>query len=121
MNMKNQNEWNQVRAAWRPAPPPTLDTAALMAAVRAEAAARPVRRAPEALAASIPAWVCAAAAALALMATTTAVVRSVDKADSFIGQAWLHSVEPAEFETNILPSGSPLFFYFRSHPCATPN
>ena len=35
------------------------------------------------------------------MATTTAVVRSVDKADSFIGQAWLHSVEPAEFETNI--------------------
>ena len=110
MNMKNQNEWNQVRAAWRPTPPPTLDTAAIMAAVRAEAAARPVRRAPEALAASIPAWVCAAAAALALMATTTAVVRSVDKADSFIGQAWLHSVEPAEFETNILPSGSPLFF-----------
>lgn len=110
MKTKVQSDWNQVRAAYRPAPPPTLDTAAIMAAVRTEAAARPARRPPEGLAASVPAWACAAAATLALMAATTAVVRSVANADRFIGQAWMHSVEPTEFEANILAAQQPTFF-----------
>ena len=101
MNLKNPELWDQLRTAYRPATP-ALDTAAIMDAIRREAAAQPLRRADLGLAAPIPTWVCATAACLALVATITVVSRSVTVADQHISQAWTQSVQPDEFAHNFL-------------------
>jgi len=93
--------WERFRTADRPEPP-ELDVDAIMAAVRREAAAAPVRRRAPGLAGPIPAWACAAAAGLALLAAAGTVARSITTADDRITQAWLQSINPQDFETDIL-------------------
>ena len=108
MNMKNQELWDQLRTAYRP-PAPNLDVASIMDAIRREAAARPLRRSDASPVAAIPAWVCAIAASLAILATATVVGRSVTVADRHISHAWLRSIQPDQFEQSILSfSGSSL-------------
>ena len=81
---------------------PALDAAAIMDAVRAEAAARPVRRL-DYLARDVPRWLGAVAASLAFLAAAGLLVRSVGQADREIGVAWVRSVEPTEFVQNVMP------------------
>jgi hypothetical protein len=108
MNTKNQELWGQLRAAYRPQTP-SLDTAAIMGAIRAEAAAHPLPRADAGPIAAIPAWVCAVAASLAILAAAAVVGRSVSVADTQISHAWLRSIQPDQFEQSILHfSGSSL-------------
>ena len=102
MRMKNQELWDQLRTAYRPQTP-DLDTAAIMAAVRRDAAAHPLRPAQPGLAGGIPVWVCAAAASLALLAAAGAVARSLTEADQNISEAWMQSVQPDEFARNFIP------------------
>ena len=102
MNMKNRELWDQLRTAHRPQVP-TLDTASIMDAIRLEAAAHPLRRPDVGLASPIPAWVCATAASLALLAAATVVGRSISTADRQISQAWMQSVQPDEFVQNFIP------------------
>jgi hypothetical protein len=102
MRMNNEELWDQLRAAYRP-PAPEIDTAAIMGAVRREAAAHPLRRAKIGLATPIPTWVCAAAACLALLAAASVVGRSISDADRQISQAWMQSVPPDEFVQNFIP------------------
>jgi hypothetical protein len=102
MNDKQQKLWDQLRTGYRPEVP-DLDVAAIMGAIRREAAAQPLRPANVGLAAPIPAWVCAAAASLALLAAATVVSRSVSAADNQISQAWMRSVQPTEFSRNFIP------------------
>ena len=101
MNMKNQKDWDQLRTAYRPHTP-ALDTAAIMDAVRREAAAHPLRRADAVAVAAIPTWVCALAASLAILATAGVVGRSFTIADRQISQAWMQSVQLEEFEQTFL-------------------
>ena len=108
MNSKNPELWDQLRAAYRPQTP-ALDTASIMEAIRKEAAAHPLRRTDDGPIAAIPAWVCAVAASLAILAAATVVGRSVSVADTQISHAWLRSIQPEQFEQNILHfSGSSL-------------
>ena len=102
MNTNQRELWDHLRTSYRPQVP-DLDVAAIMGAIRQEAAAQPPRRADVGLAAPIPTWVCAAAASLAILATATVVSRSVSAADAQIGQAWMRSVQPAEFSRNFIP------------------
>ncbi len=102
MNMKNPELWNQLRTAYHPSEP-GLDTASIMDAIRQEAVARPLRRVKLGLAGPIPAWVCTAAAILAIFATGFVVGRSVTVADQHISAAWTQSVEPEEFAQSFLP------------------
>ena len=102
MRMNNQELWNQLRTAYRPRTP-ELDTAAIMAAVRQEAAAHPLHLVQPGLAGGIPVWVCAAAASLALLAAAGVVARSLTEADQNINQAWMQSVQPDEFARNFIP------------------
>ena len=102
MSDKNQELWDQLRTGYRPQVP-DLDVAAIMGAIRREAAAHPLHRVDVGLAAPIPAWVCAAAASLALLAAATVVGRSVSAADVQISQAWMRSVQPTEFSRNFIP------------------
>ena len=81
---------------------PALDTDAIMAAVRAEAAARPVRR-PDYVARDVPRWFGAVAASLAFLAAAGLLVRASGQADREIGVAWVRSVEPTEFVQNVMP------------------
>ena len=81
---------------------PALDAAAIMDAVRAEAAARPVRRL-DYVARDVPRWLGAVAASLAFLAAAGLLVRSVGQADREIGVAWVRSVEPTEFVQNVMP------------------
>ncbi len=101
MNMKHTEIWEQMRTAYQPAAP-TLDTAAIMNAVRREAAARPWRRADPGLAGQIPGWICTAAAVLAIFATGFVLGRSVSVADRTIGMAWTKTVPPEEFAQSFL-------------------
>ena len=101
MNTKNTELWDQLRSAYRPQMP-ALDTAAIMDAVRREAAAHPLRRADAVAVAAIPTWVCALAASLAILATAGVVGRSFTIADRQISQAWLRSIQPDQFEQSIL-------------------
>ena len=94
--------WDQLRANYRPQVP-ELDTAAIMTAIRQEAASRPLRRTETGLASPIPIWVCATAASLALFAAVTVVSRSISAADQQIGHAWMRSVEPDRFVQNLVP------------------
>jgi hypothetical protein len=101
MNTRNQELWDQLRAAYRPETP-ALDTASIMGAIRREAAAHPLRRTDPGLATAIPTWVCAMAASLAILAAAAVVGRSVAVADRQIGIAWLRSIQPSQFEQSIL-------------------
>ena len=108
MNIKNQELWDQLRAAYRPQVP-DLDTASIMDAIRLEAGAHPLRRTASSPVTAIPTWVCAAAASLAILAAATVVSQSVTAADDYISQAWLRSIQPSQFEQGILNfSGSNL-------------
>lgn len=102
MKTNDSELWNQFRTAYRPETP-ELDVAAIMDAVRREAAAHPLRRAAPGLAGPIPAWACTAAALLAVFATGVVVGRSVTLADQHISAAWTKSVQPEEFAQSFLP------------------
>ena len=104
MSMNPFDPWPHLRTAYRPEVP-ELDTAAIMGAVRREAAAQPWRR-PAGLAAPVPVWLCATAAALALLATVAVVSQSIAIADRHISQAWMQSVQPDEFARNFLDFSS---------------
>ena len=101
MIQKNPELWDQLRTAYRPEAP-VLDTASIMDAIRREAAAQPLRRADIGLATPIPAWVCTAAALLAIFAAGFVVGRSVTVADQHISAAWTQSVQPEEFTQSFL-------------------
>jgi hypothetical protein len=101
MNDKKQELWDQFRTGYRPQVP-DLDVAAIMGAIRREAAAHPLRRADSSPVMAIPTWVCAMAASLAILAAASVVARSVTVADNQIGLAWLRSIQPAQFEQSIL-------------------
>ena len=102
MKQNNQELWEQLRTAYRPQVP-DLDTASIMAAIRQEAATRPLRRTDVGLASPIPTWICATAASLAFLAAATIVGRSISAADRQISQAWMQSVEPDKFVQNFVP------------------
>ncbi|MDY0148811.1 MAG: hypothetical protein RBT03_01850 [Kiritimatiellia bacterium] len=106
MKTQQTDLWKSLRRAYRPAVP-DLDTAAIMAAVRREAAQRPLRTAAAHPVAVIPTWVCAAAACLALFATGSILVRAARIADQQINSAWMLSVEPEQFAETFLTSGNP--------------
>lgn len=78
------------------APVPVLDTAAIMAAVRAEAAARPLT-APRPSRAAQSLSAIAAAVAIAWSALT--ILHAPAAADNNIHAAWLQNVSPAALET----------------------
>ncbi|MDD2520160.1 MAG: hypothetical protein PHR34_04340 [Kiritimatiellae bacterium] len=105
MNTRYPDIWNGLRAAYRPETP-ELDTAAIMAAVRREAAAHPARRLPPNPVAAIPTWACAAAASLALMASGAILAQSLETADRQIGSAWMRSVQPDQFADAFLTPGN---------------
>lgn len=106
MKMQQTEMWKSLRSAYRPAVA-DLDMDAIMAAVRREAAQRPVRQAAPSPVAVIPTWVCAAAACLALLATGSVLVRSTDIADQQINSAWMRSVQPEQFADAFLTLGNP--------------
>lgn len=106
MKTRQLEMWEFLRSAYRPAVP-ALDTDAIMAAVRQEAAQRPVRPAAPHPVAVIPTWVCAAAACLALLATGSVLIRSTDIADQQINSAWMRSVQPEQFADAFLTLGNP--------------
>lgn len=101
MRMNNEELWDQLRAAYHPQKT-DLDTAAIMAAIRQEAAAHPLRRAETSPLAAIPPWACVVAASLAIFAAGFVVGRSAKVADTQIGQAWIQSVQLDEFEQAFL-------------------
>jgi hypothetical protein len=104
MKTHSSNPWDPLRAAYRPAVP-DLDTGAIMAAVRQEAAVHPLRRPAANAVAAIPTWVCAAAASLAFLAAASVMVQSLNQADRQIGQAWIRTVQPDEFVQTFLGFG----------------
>jgi len=108
MKINNPELWEQLRTAYRPQVP-NIDTASIMAAIRQEAAVHPLRRTAPSPVAAIPAWACAVAASLAILAAVSVIGRSVTTADNHISQAWLRSIQPDQFEQSILSfSGSNL-------------
>ncbi len=92
--------FEQARAT-RSAQPPSLDTHAIMEAVRREAAARPVKRAAAVPVIQLPTWLCAVAASLAIVATAGTIGTSVYSADTAIGRAWLDNISPGEMAQTI--------------------
>ena len=106
MRMNNPEIWDRLRTAYRPEVP-NLDTAAIMAAVRREAAENPVQRAAPSPLAAIPPWVCVAAASLAIFAAGYAVGRSFTDADQQISHAWTQSVPLDQFEQTFLTFTEP--------------
>ena len=101
MKIKHQKLWDQLRTGYRPEVP-DLDTAAIMGAIRREAAAHPLRCVEPNPVAAIPTWVCALAASLAILAAATVIGRSVTVADRQISHAWLRSIQPSQFEQSVL-------------------
>ena len=102
MKTKNPELWDQLRSAYRP-PEVALDTASIMHAIRQEATTHPLHRLAPSPVATIPTWVCAMAASLAILATATVVNRSISAADRQISEAWLQNVQPDEFAQNFVP------------------
>lgn len=101
-----EHEWRRMLAeAGAPAVPP-LDTASIMDAVRAEAAARPARHL-DYVPMDVPRWWGAVAASLAFLAAAGLLVRAAGQADREIGVAWARSVEPTEFVQNVMPGIGP--------------
>jgi hypothetical protein len=105
MNTIDSERWERMRAAHRPGAP-ALDVAAIMDAVRQEAAARPLRRDGTGTLDVLPTWVCGTAAALAILAAATIALRSIGAADAHIGQAWIRTVQPQDFADEFM-SGTP--------------
>ena len=101
MNNHDHIPWDSLRAAYRPASP-SLDVASIMDAVLREAAAPPARRPQANPVAAVPTWACAAAASLAILASASMLARSFGAADRHIGQAWMLSLQPDQFEENVL-------------------
>ena len=101
MKYTTEKEMKSLCAEAGPPAVPALDTAAIMAAVRAEAAVRPVRR-PDYVARDVPRWFGAVAASLAFLAAAGLLVRAIGQADQEIGVAWARSVEPSEFVRNVM-------------------
>ena len=106
MRMNNPDVWDRLRTAYQPAVP-ALDTAAIMVAIRQEAAANPLQRAAPSPLAAIPPWICVAAASLAIFAAGYAVGRSFTDADQQISSAWTQSVRLDEFEQTFLTLTEP--------------
>jgi hypothetical protein len=98
-----EQEWRRMRAEAGAPAVPALDTASIMDAVRAEAAARPARRL-EYVPMEVPRWMGTVAASLAFIAALGLLARAVGRADREIGLAWARSVEPTEFVQNVMPS-----------------
>lgn len=102
MNAPPHPDWNELRTAYKP-PAPELDTRAIMDAIRREAVARPLQPVRWSPVAAIPAWACAMAASLAILAAAAVVLHSISAADQTIQQAREHHIPPDQFVQNILP------------------
>jgi len=103
MNAPPHPDWKDLRTLSRPQTP-DLDTASIMNAIRQEGAAHPLRPAPRGPVAAIPAWACAMAASLALLAAVGVVFHSVSAADQTIRQAQEQHIPTDQFVQNILPA-----------------
>lgn len=101
MRLNHPEAWDRLRAAYRPESP-ALDTAAIMDAIRREAAEHPVHALPPGPLAAVPPWVCVAAASLAIFAAGYVVGRAFTDADQQISHAWTQSVPLEEFEQTFL-------------------
>lgn len=105
MMKKQENQlWDELRSRYR-SRVPELDTAAIMEAVRREAATTALRPGTPNPVAAVPTWACAVAAALALLATVAVAARSITVADEQINQALSQDVEPEEFAREFLSFG----------------
>lgn len=106
MKQTIDHEWRRMRAEAGAPAVPALNEAAIMAAVRAEAAVRPVRRAPYAVR-DVPRWIGTVAASLAFIAAVGMLLQAAGRADREIGVAWTRNVEPTEFVQNVMPGYGP--------------
>ena len=97
-----ENEWREMRREAGAPAVPRLDTASIMAAVRAEAAENPVRRL-EYVPMAVPNWLGTLAASVAFLVAVGMLARSAGQADQEIGLAWSRSVQPAEFVQCVMP------------------
>lgn len=97
MNRMDPFDWNELKAAWA-APAAALDEAAIMAAVRREAAARPVRGT---LRARRP-WLGAAAVAAALAWSAFTLAQARGTADRQVGLAWMNGIGPQTLEEDVM-------------------
>lgn len=105
MNAQSKDPMQLLRGVRAPVAP-DLDVDAIMDAVRREAAFRPLcRPQPEPLG-SVPAWLCGAAAALAVWMAGSAALNSVGAADLQIGHAWMRSVQPEHFAQSFMGDSS---------------
>jgi len=95
--------WHELRAAYRPSGP-ELDTGAIMATIRHEATAHPLRHTTGNPVAAIPTWACTMAASLAILAAAAVATHSVSAADQTIRQAQESHIPPDQFVQNILPA-----------------
>ena len=77
-----------------------------MDAVRREAAAAPLRHVQTNPVAAVPTWACAAAASLAILAAASMLARSFGAADRHVGQAWMLSLQPDQFEEKVMDANS---------------
>lgn len=94
-------DWQELKAAWGGLPG-ALDTDAIMAAVRREAAVRPVRGAARGGAGG---WWGAAAVAASLAWAAFTLAQAGGTAERQIGLAWLNGIEPGALESEVLASG----------------
>jgi hypothetical protein len=98
MNKTMNYDWSELKAAWA-APAAALDEAAIMAAVRREAAARPARGVARR---GQRTWIGAAAVAAALAWTAFTLAQAGGSADRQIGLAWMNSIEPQTLEDSVM-------------------
>jgi hypothetical protein len=99
-------DWETLKKAWKPAAPPALDRAAILAAVHDAARRDAVDRTFSRAALAVPNWVCALAASLALAFATGAVFRAGPAADRQAETAWLETITPDEVAGNVLLTAS---------------
>ena len=99
-------DWETLKKAWRPAEPPALDRAAILAAVRDAARCDETDRTFSRAALAVPNWVCALAASLALVFATGAAFRAGPAADRQAETAWLTTLTAAEMTENVLLTAS---------------
>jgi len=97
MNKRMDMAWNDLKAAWR-APDAGLDEAAILAAVRREAAVRPARRG----AVRRRPWIGAAAVAASLAWAAFTLAQARGTADRQIGLAWMNSIEPQALQSSVM-------------------
>ena len=97
-----ENEWRKMRGEAGAPAVPVLDAASIMAAVRAEAAERPVRRL-EYVPMAVPNWLGTLAASVAFLVAVGMLARAAGQADREIGLAWTRSVQPTEFVRCVMP------------------